>query len=52
MSKKSEEAVVVEKTISPEQEFVLRKLKAINEMTNKAVARRAAERVTRNMRRK
>lgn len=51
MSKKTEEAVV-EKTTSPEQEFVIRKLKAINEMTNKAVARRAAERVARTMRRK
>lgn len=52
MSKKVEEAVVEvkETKIDPKEQFIARKLKAINEMTNKAKARTAADRVIRNAR--
>lgn len=52
MSKKVEEAVieVKETKIDPKEQFIARKLKAINEMTNKAKARAAADRVIRNAR--
>lgn len=48
MSKKIDEEVKVE--VSPKEQFIARKLKAINEMTNKARARAAADRVLRNAR--
>ena len=48
MSKKEE--IVVEVKEDPKEQFIARKLKAINEMTNKAMARAAAERVIRNAR--
>ena len=52
MSKKVEETVVEvkETKIDPKEQFIARKLKAINEMTNKAKARAAADRVIRNAR--
>lgn len=49
MSKKAE-TEVVEVKIDPKEQFIARKLKAINDMTNKAKARAAAERVIRNAR--
>lgn len=48
MSKKVEE--IKEITVDPKEQFIARKLKAINEMTNKAKARAAAERVIRSAR--
>lgn len=51
MSKKAEEIrEAVEVKPDEREEFIKRKLKAINEMTDKARARAAAERVIRNAR--
>lgn len=50
MSKKEVIEEVKEVKVDPKEQFIARKLKAINEMTNKAMARAAAERVIRNAR--
>lgn len=48
MSKEAKE--VKEVKVDPKAEFIARKLKAINNMSNKALAKAAAERVIRNAR--
>lgn len=50
MSKKVDEIKEMKAEPNATEKFIARKLKAINEMTNKAKARTAAERVIRNAR--